>query len=68
MCGLCSGLLRPLQPYLAGTLSGAAQPPVHDAHDAISLRTWVNNPWSSRMEEDLFKAANLLRTFCTVRN
>ena len=61
VCELCSSVLAPHQQMLAGTLAAAAQPPVQDAPDAISLRAWLNAPWSSNLEEDVFKAANMLQ-------
>lgn len=63
-CELCSALLVPLQPYLAGTLSRSVQPPIHDAvADKISLRSWLNNPFTSTLEDDIYKVANILQTF-----
>ncbi len=67
MCELCSGVLAPHQQLLAGTLAAAAQPPVQDSPDAISLRAWLNSPWTGTLGEDIFKAANLLTTFVKVR-
>ncbi|GBF96574.1 hypothetical protein Rsub_09157 [Raphidocelis subcapitata] len=63
VCEMCSCLLQPLQPYLVGALSRSVQPPVHDAIDAVSLRSWLNSPVSSSLEDDVFKASNILRTF-----
>lgn len=56
-------MLQPLQPYLAGTLSRANQPPVHDAVDSVSLRSWLNNPCTASLEADIYKAANIVQTF-----
>jgi hypothetical protein len=67
VCELCSGVLAPHQQLLAGTLAAAAQPPVQDSPDAISLRAWLNSPWTGTLGEDIFKAANLLTTFVKVR-
>ncbi|GIL55177.1 hypothetical protein Vafri_10769 [Volvox africanus] len=63
VCELCSSVLAPHQQLLAGTLAAAAQPPVQDSPDAISLRAWLNSPWTANLGEDIFKAANLLSTF-----
>lgn len=30
------------------------------------LCSWVNSPWTSSLEEDIFKAANMLRSFTNV--
>ncbi|EFJ41459.1 hypothetical protein VOLCADRAFT_119689 [Volvox carteri f. nagariensis] len=37
--------------------------PQRDSPDAISLRAWLNSPWTSNLGEDIFKAANMLTTF-----
>jgi hypothetical protein len=37
--------------------------PVHDALDAISLRSWLNSPWAGNMADQLYKGANILRKF-----
>lgn len=59
-------MLAPHQQLLAGTLAAAAQPPVQDSPDAISLRAWLNSPWTASLGEDIFKAANMLTTFVKV--
>ncbi|KAG2498194.1 hypothetical protein HYH03_003948 [Edaphochlamys debaryana] len=63
VCELCSSVLQPHQQLLAGTLAAAAQPPVQDCPDAVSLRAWLNSPWTASLGEDVFKAANMLSTF-----
>jgi hypothetical protein len=63
VCEMCSCLLQPLQSYLVGALSRSVQPPVHDAIDAVSLRSWLNSPVSGSLEDDVYKATNILRTF-----
>ncbi|PNH02684.1 hypothetical protein TSOC_011310, partial [Tetrabaena socialis] len=63
VCELCSAVLTPHQQLLAGTMAAAAQPPVQDSPDSISLRSWVNSPWTSALGQDVFKAANMLSTF-----
>jgi hypothetical protein len=64
---MCASLLEPLQPFLVGATAASVQPPVHDALDAISLRSWLNSPWSGSMADELYKAANILRKFNDVR-
>lgn len=54
-------LLRSIAPQ-----APASQPPIHDAHDRVALRAWLNAPWSSSAEGDLYKAANILRGFARV--
>eukprot|EP00197_Chlamydomonas_leiostraca_P006169 CAMPEP_0202858774 /NCGR_PEP_ID=MMETSP1391-20130828/1154_1 /ASSEMBLY_ACC=CAM_ASM_000867 /TAXON_ID=1034604 /ORGANISM="Chlamydomonas leiostraca, Strain SAG 11-49" /LENGTH=587 /DNA_ID=CAMNT_0049537727 /DNA_START=209 /DNA_END=1970 /DNA_ORIENTATION=- len=63
VCGLCAASLAPLQPYLAGVMAPASQPPVHDAHDWLALRSWLNAPHSPDMQGDLYKAANVINCF-----
>lgn len=63
VCSPCCDLLQPLQPHLAGTISKSVQAPVHDVTDYSVLRSWLNNPLSSSLEEDLFKATNTVRQF-----
>ncbi|GAX77119.1 hypothetical protein CEUSTIGMA_g4565.t1 [Chlamydomonas eustigma] len=63
VCELCSSMLKPLQSFLASTQAASVQPPVRDSFDPVSLRSWVNSPWSSTLEEDIFKVSNILQTF-----
>ena len=67
VCEMCSNLLEPLQPFLIGTASACVQPPVHDALDAVSLRSWLNNPLGGSMADELYKAANIVHAFSQVR-
>jgi hypothetical protein len=47
--------------------SPAAQAPVHDAvMDSVALRAWVNLPYGSNLEVDLYKAANIVARFTQV--
>ncbi|GFR52465.1 hypothetical protein Agub_g14973 [Astrephomene gubernaculifera] len=62
VCELCSCALASHQQLLAGTLAAAAQPPVQDCPDAISLRAWLNSPWTGSLGHEVFKAANMLAT------
>jgi hypothetical protein len=64
---MCASLLDPLQPFLVGATAASVQPPVHDALDAISLRSWLNSPWAGNMTDELYKGANILRKFNEVR-
>jgi hypothetical protein len=63
---MCAQLLDPLQPFLIGATSACVQPPVHDALDAVSLRSWLNNPWGSCMADELYKGANIVNAFSQV--
>lgn len=47
--------------------SAAAQQPVHDAVlDGVSLRSWLNLPYHTNLEPDVYKAANVLAKFTQV--
>ena len=60
VCELCSSVLAPLQPTLVETLSRASQAPVHDVTDSTAVRSWLNNPLTRSLEQDIYKAANIL--------
>jgi lipid-binding SYLF domain-containing protein len=62
-CILCQSLLAPVQAYLASNISQASKVPVFDSHDSISLRSYLNLPYHSNLEADLFKCSNILRSF-----
>lgn len=66
VCELCSTLLWPLQPFLAGTQARAAKQPVHDTIDSVALRSWVNNPFSGELGADVYKVCNILQSFVNV--
>ena len=34
-----------------------------DCPDAVSLRAWLNSPWTTSLGQDVFKATNMLATF-----
>ncbi len=55
VCDSCGGILAPLQPLLAGTVSCAVQAPVHDATDWSVWRSLFNSPVSQRLEDDIYK-------------
>lgn len=66
LCDPCAGLLDPLQPFLAGTIAQAVQPAIHDVTDGSVLRSWLNSPLSSGLEQDIYKATNILHSFAQV--
>ncbi|KAK9868579.1 hypothetical protein WJX84_008848 [Apatococcus fuscideae] len=66
VCDTCASTLKPLQPFLAGTISEAVRPAVHDVTDASVLRSWVNNPFSTSLAADIYKATNIVRSWATV--
>ncbi|BDA51595.1 probable SH3 domain-containing YSC84-like protein 1 at C-terminar half [Coccomyxa sp. Obi] len=66
VCTNCAALLLPLQPFLAGTVSQAVQPAVHDVTDASALRSWFNPPMAASLAAELYKATNIVRSFAAV--
>lgn len=50
----------------AGTIAQAVQPAVHDVTDGSVLRSWLNSPLSSGLEQDVYKATNILHSFAQV--
>ncbi|EIE18388.1 DUF500-domain-containing protein [Coccomyxa subellipsoidea C-169] len=66
VCVNCAALLTPLQPFLAGTVSHAVQPAVHDVTDASALRSWFNPPMAASLAAELYKATNIVRSFAAV--
>ena len=67
VCELCSSVLVPLQPVLIEMLSMASQTPVHDVWDSTVLRSWLNNPVTRSLEQDIYKATNILQEVKMVR-
>ncbi|KAK9857195.1 hypothetical protein WJX84_010172 [Apatococcus fuscideae] len=66
VCDTCATTLKPLQPFLAGTISEAVRPAVHDVTDASVLRSWLNNPFSMSLAADIYKATNIARSWAAV--
>lgn len=50
----------------AGTIAPAVQPAIHDVTDGSVLRSWLNSPLSSGLEQDIYKATNILHSFAQV--
>lgn len=50
----------------AGTIAQAVQPAIHDVTDGSVLRSWLNSPLSSGLEQDIYKATNILHSFAQV--
>ena len=61
VCEMCSSILAPVQPVLVETHSRASQEPVHDVMDSTAIRSWLNNPLTRSLEQDIYKATNILR-------
>lgn len=49
-----------------GTIAQAVQPAIHDVTDGSVLRSWLNSPLSSGLEQDVYKATNILHSFAQV--
>ena len=49
-----------------GTIAQAVQPAIHDVTDGSVLRSWLNSPLSSGLEQDIYKATNILHSFAQV--
>lgn len=60
---MCRSVLEPLQSELQFKKSRTQQAPVHDMFDWCSARSWINGPYSGSMEQDIFRATNVVRTF-----
>ncbi|CAD7705416.1 unnamed protein product [Ostreobium quekettii] len=67
VCEMCSSVLGPLQPYLTERHSRASQDLVHDVTDSTAVRSWVNNPLTRSLEQDIYKATNILREVQTAK-
>jgi SH3 domain-containing YSC84-like protein 1 len=58
VCDVCGVRLECIQPYLMSQLSRACQLPTQDLTDLSTLRSWLNFPWATTMEYEIYKAAN----------
>ncbi|KAL2503379.1 RING/FYVE/PHD-type zinc finger family protein [Forsythia ovata] len=66
VCDACYDRLDPLQSVLVNTISNAAQMAKHDVMDWTCSRGWLNLPVSLSMEQEIYKSANTLRSYCQV--
>ncbi|KAH7285657.1 hypothetical protein KP509_33G039400 [Ceratopteris richardii] len=66
VCDVCYEKLEPLQEFLVQSVSNAAQIAIHDVTDRTCMRGWLNNPLGKSMEEEIYKATNILRTFSKI--
>lgn len=66
VCDPCHEQLLPVQRVLVEKVSHAAQVALHDVTDMSSFRSWVNNPLSSSLQEEIFKATSTLRSYSQV--
>ncbi|KAL2503331.1 RING/FYVE/PHD-type zinc finger family protein [Forsythia ovata] len=66
VCDACYDRLDPLQSVLVNTISNASQMAKHDVMDWTCSRGWLNLPVSFSMEQEIYKSANTLRSYCQV--
>jgi len=67
VCDECYNKLDPVQPTLRNFISNAAQSAKHDVMDWTCTRGWLNLPVGLSMEHEIYKAANILRSYCQVK-
>ncbi|KAL3532748.1 hypothetical protein ACH5RR_006269 [Cinchona calisaya] len=63
VCDTCYDRLDPLQGVLINTISNAVQVAKHDVMDWTSMRGWLNLPVGLSMEHEIYKSANMLRSY-----
>ncbi|KAK4751646.1 hypothetical protein SAY87_005128 [Trapa incisa] len=66
VCDVCCVRLESVQSYLMGQVSRAAQLPTQDLTDLSTLRSWLNFPWGQSMEYEIYKAANIVKSYMKV--
>ncbi|KAJ4817922.1 SH3 domain-containing protein [Rhynchospora pubera] len=66
VCDGCYDRLDPVQGLLLNQVSNASQTAKHDVMDWTSMRGWLNLPVGMKMEDEIYKAANTLRSFTQV--
>jgi len=67
VCDECYNKLDPVQPTLRNFISNAAQSAKHDVMDWTCTRGWLNLPVGLSMEHEIYKATNILRSYCQVK-
>ncbi|KAI6679798.1 hypothetical protein NL676_033679 [Syzygium grande] len=66
VCDTCYDRLDPLQGILIHSISNAVQVAKHDVMDWTCTRGWLNLPVGLKMEHEIYKASNTLRSYCQV--
>lgn len=66
VCDGCYDRLDPVQGLLLNQVSNASQTAKHDVLDWTCMRGWLNLPIGMRMEDEIYKATNTLRSFTQV--
>lgn len=67
VCDVCYDRLDPLQGILINSISNAMQSAKHDVMDWTCTRGWLNLPVGLSMEYEIYKASNMLRSYCQVQ-
>lgn len=66
VCDACYDRLDPLQGILINLISNSVQSAKHDVTDWTCTKGWLNLPVGLSMEHEIYKAANILRSYCKV--
>ncbi|CAD5191432.1 unnamed protein product [Musa acuminata subsp. malaccensis] len=66
VCDTCYDRLEPLQRILIISNSNCVQSAKHDVTDWTCMRGWLNLPVGLSMEYEIYKATNILRSYCQV--
>lgn len=66
VCDGCYDRLDPVQGLLLNQVSNASQTAKHDVLDWTCMRGWLNLPIGMKMEDEIYKATNMLRSFTQV--
>ncbi|KAJ0988524.1 hypothetical protein J5N97_006880 [Dioscorea zingiberensis] len=66
VCDACYNRLDPLQGILINLISNSVQSAKHDVMDWTCTRGWLNLPVGLSMEQEIYKAANILKSYCQV--
>jgi SH3 domain-containing YSC84-like protein 1 len=66
VCDGCYDRLDPVQGLLLNQVSNASQTAKHDVLDWTCMRGWLNLPIGMKMEDEIYKATNTLRSFTQV--
>ncbi|XP_078165847.1 RING/FYVE/PHD-type zinc finger family protein [Carex rostrata] len=66
VCDGCYDRLDPVQGLLLNQVSNASQTAKHDVLDWTCMRGWLNLPIGMKMEDEIYKATNSIRSFTQV--
>eukprot|EP00252_Welwitschia_mirabilis_P001927 TRINITY_DN1189_c0_g1_i2.p1 TRINITY_DN1189_c0_g1~~TRINITY_DN1189_c0_g1_i2.p1 ORF type:complete len:520 (-),score=91.08 TRINITY_DN1189_c0_g1_i2:313-1872(-) len=66
VCDVCYEKLEPLQRFLVKHISNASQIAKHDVLDWTCMRAWLNCPLGLSMDQEIYKASNVLRSYSQI--